>query len=916
VIDHSLVLRFAAVDAAGNVETPAHSVAFVVDEVSPAVSAVDPADASSDVSLDAQIAVSFSEPIAPASAAGALVLDPPIAGSVVVGESGISLSPAASLQTFRRYTGTVLGTVTDLAGNPLGADHVWSFRTVPPRGSRVSVDTSAAVKSPKMVFWSNGGLALWISNDGNGDVLRYALYAGATQTWSAPLVLAEDVRVFDVALNPAGSDAMVVYEKGYEAWASRLVRATGAWDAPVAIAASSVDDLVIAAGWDGYGVAWDGGSANRFRRYSYAAPGWQPTVDVFTGYTSRVRLAGSGVGYAMGWTVDWPEKSSVTVCFGSGASCTFGAATDLGDPAQRDFWLSLSSLGPTAATGTYLATWAASVPTGHIIKGRVFAGTASTGTWQAEMNVDPTVSGGSESVIATNGTGFAVAWSRNGNLFGATVTKPAASWTSAAPLALESRPGACEAPSIAATGTAYLVGYRCDDAGVFDVRASSFNGSLATPFPAALDTSTDAEHPVVATTPSGARVGWVQRQGGFEQLANRTYASASGFSLLELVTTAPLRGTAEGPPKLASSPLAGEVLVWRQYDGGAFKLMAASGVAGVFSAPVELFPDCDVFDLATNGTTFMVVAKSGQFVYAIERADGAWRTPTSLTAAYVLSGVAIASNGQGYLALTAQYGDGQTTRAESLYAVVHDGSSWGTPQLVETADGSVHTGMPIAAVANGDGYAATWAQYDGVSWSGTLRTEVRVLEGGSWGHAASFATGNSRAALASDGTGYAIFFAGPVRASTFDGAAWSALDTIANVGGNEIAAAGDAGRYAVAWRLGYSGPTSISTMVRRGSSWGAPEVLADGTDLGVPSIAWTAAEDPLVVWSERLGAGLRLRASVLAADGADGPWPVALEERDAWEPFVGADAGRYAIGWLAANAVEPAIADVHFATGF
>jgi hypothetical protein len=103
------------------------------DSTPPAVVATSPAADAADVDPAASIAVFFSEDMDPASvnvASFALVDGVErVPGTVSASGPGAALTAAAPLRPGARYTAVVMTGARDRAGNPLPAEHAWSFTT-------------------------------------------------------------------------------------------------------------------------------------------------------------------------------------------------------------------------------------------------------------------------------------------------------------------------------------------------------------------------------------------------------------------------------------------------------------------------------------------------------------------------------------------------------------------------------------------------------------------------------------------------------------------------------------------------------------------------------------------------------------------------------------------------------------------
>lgn len=102
------------------------------DTTPPRVSSHSPADGAAGVALNAHIAMSFSEPMDVASVEGAFVLTrgaTVVPGRLAYIGQAAAFTPDAPLAPQATYVATLRRAATDLAGNPLAVDHVWSFST-------------------------------------------------------------------------------------------------------------------------------------------------------------------------------------------------------------------------------------------------------------------------------------------------------------------------------------------------------------------------------------------------------------------------------------------------------------------------------------------------------------------------------------------------------------------------------------------------------------------------------------------------------------------------------------------------------------------------------------------------------------------------------------------------------------------
>ncbi len=103
------------------------------DTTPPSVVSTDPLDEAIDVALDAAVDVTFSETMDPAAIDGAsftvMLGATPVPGTVSYVDETATFTPASDYPQNATLTATVTTAATDLAGNPLPADFVWTFQT-------------------------------------------------------------------------------------------------------------------------------------------------------------------------------------------------------------------------------------------------------------------------------------------------------------------------------------------------------------------------------------------------------------------------------------------------------------------------------------------------------------------------------------------------------------------------------------------------------------------------------------------------------------------------------------------------------------------------------------------------------------------------------------------------------------------
>jgi N-acetylneuraminic acid mutarotase len=136
VVEGNNRITVTASDPSGNIGTASITISRSADATPPAVVSTTPADGETNVSLYDPLLVRFSESVDPASVStGSFTLvsfgGAPVNGAVSVSQTGLEVSfdPASSLDWNQSFTATLTTAITDLSGNPLGADYSWTFQT-------------------------------------------------------------------------------------------------------------------------------------------------------------------------------------------------------------------------------------------------------------------------------------------------------------------------------------------------------------------------------------------------------------------------------------------------------------------------------------------------------------------------------------------------------------------------------------------------------------------------------------------------------------------------------------------------------------------------------------------------------------------------------------------------------------------
>ena len=119
------------------VATGAHTWTFTTanapDTTPPSVSSTNPADDALGVTVNAPVTATFSEAVAPATVTTTSFTlragTTSVAGSVSANGATVTFTPTSALPYNTACTATLASTITDLAGNRLGASYSWTFTT-------------------------------------------------------------------------------------------------------------------------------------------------------------------------------------------------------------------------------------------------------------------------------------------------------------------------------------------------------------------------------------------------------------------------------------------------------------------------------------------------------------------------------------------------------------------------------------------------------------------------------------------------------------------------------------------------------------------------------------------------------------------------------------------------------------------
>ena len=128
---YTVTIGTGAKDDSGNSLTGEYGWSFTTEDITaPEVASVAPLDGSTNVEVNTDITVTFSEGMDQASVQSAFSTSPSIEGTFSWSGSTLTFTPLSGLGSLVNYTLTIGSGAADLAGNSLSTPYTWSFTTV------------------------------------------------------------------------------------------------------------------------------------------------------------------------------------------------------------------------------------------------------------------------------------------------------------------------------------------------------------------------------------------------------------------------------------------------------------------------------------------------------------------------------------------------------------------------------------------------------------------------------------------------------------------------------------------------------------------------------------------------------------------------------------------------------------------
>lgn len=526
-------------------------------------------------------------------------------------------------------------------------------------------------------------------------------------------------------------------------------------------------------------------------------------------------------------------------------------------------------------------------------------------------------------VVASNGAGYAVAWTEYGAGGRAVLANvfDGSSWHEdqgggISSVRLSGAGCDASAPALAGSALGYAAAWLQQDpdagttkafASIFDAGAWQVDGE-GKPAPTELGS---AQSPwstgrvAIASDGAGYAAAWIRHDGETDVVVAslRPGAVWAAPHLLESHTSN------ASWPAVASNG-AGYAFVWLQTTAGGAELRGEVFVAGSpWPADVLVAPEAQVGAapaVVASGAGYLAawIAPGATPAFSSLWSGGAWQAPERLDAETGLARpVRLVSRGA---QLAAIFPQDDASGANRIFVNRRAGGAWGTPQdLVAGTRKSTSWGGRLATARDGT-TLALWTQYR----NGVPEVVGRLNRTGEWEEPGVIASPAEDSALATDGAGFLVAWIseadGALRARRWMGGAWTD-DVRLSPPGQSISrpvASSDGHGYAVAW-MAYpiEGPTWTIEVARFvGTSWeqdGSGNVLATRVDAAGGALSPSIASNGTgycVVWqglSGNTGPFARIH------DGSSwGAAPAHLgTSTQAYPAVVASDGDGYAVAW-------------------
>jgi len=721
-------------------------------------------------------------------------------------------------------------------------------------------NTNSSSMTPQLVSNGNGFALVWREYDGTVYQLYSSLFDGTD--WSIPTIIdTEDSSAYGHQLVSNGTGYAVTWyqqQGGDNHIFARIDPDGTGWGSAVVIdnAMTSAISPRIASNGTDYAVIWQQDSPTQIGVNVYSGS-WSSatagTLDSGTYSSYGHEIVSNGDGYSVIWSeYDGTINKLLNRTYYNSGGYLWSPVADIGVATENSFSNGINSI---TSNGTgYAVSFTQYNTTDYIYNAYAVINAAGNADWGAPSLLETETGSISGSpMIVSNGSTYAALWSQYDgastyDLFSSVYS--GTGWSGGAAIEAASGPVYSSYFDLEATGSRYIATWYQELGGINDIFANVYDGGWG--LVEALETDDNgASKPTIESNPAGGlTVAWSQTGAG---VFSNHYTTASGWSGEVALTTTAFGGSSYNPTLLANGN--GQTLaVWRQYSGSQYNLYSNIHENGIWGQPQVLSTgSTGQAHTATNGSSFVVVwsENDGTFNSIYARIfDGDWSNKQEVdddslqASAYIPGineGVAVASNGNSYMLVYRQY-DGSSYH--DIFARNFDGTSWGSPQLLD--DATINTSAYSPSItSNGTGYLVLWLQYDGTfsrvfsnefngsSWEITPQLLENSGNGFNYYPSHLVSNGDSYLAVWSQYDGVAQYHA---YANFYSSGSWGTPSQLnSGTAGNQVyskpqAVHSTADNYAVVWSewVDSSSLYQVITTIYDGSVWATPTVLDDG----------------------------------------------------------------------------------------
>ncbi len=727
-----------------------------------------------------------------------------------------------------------------------------------------SISNNASM-NPQLVSNGSGFALVWREYDGTAYQLMASFFDGSS--WSTAVAMdSEDASVYDPMLATNGTGyAVTWYQQEDSSSQSRIYASISAdatsWGAAVVIdnASTAAYSPRIASNGDDYAVIWVQDSPQRIGVNVYAtswSSGTAALLDTASSYSAvNQQIVSNGDGYSVVWQkYDGTRYNVYNRTYYNSGGYSWSARADVDGSINAAY---IGSENSIASNGTgYAVTFYRYNGTAYDAYAVINA--AGDNSWGAATLLESeTASVNGAPIIGSNGSDYATLWSQYDgssfyDLFSSVYN--GTSWSGGAAIEAGTTPIYSGYFKLDSIGSKYVASWMQQDSSLNHIFANVYDSGWS-PTVVKIDSATSSTSiPEIEFNPNANEivVAWSETGAG---VFTSVYDDSSWSGQMDLTTEA--FGGSSYSPRLTDNGNGRTLAIWRQYSGSNYNLYANIHENGSWGIP-EVLTTGNVSSsnmyAATDGDGFTVVWSESdgtyQSIYASVFDGSDWSTKQEVDdssidgSAYLFSSAKgeeapLASNGSDYMLVYRQY-DG--SNYYNIYAVQYDGSSWGSPQVLDLASINQSANDPFIAT-NGTDYLAMWIQYDGTA----NKVYSNEFDGTSWGTAQLLEnTGNNfynyPQRLISNGTDYLAVW------SQYDGAQYRSYASFYTTGGSwstaSVLDSGTAGhqvysyptaahssgnQYAAAWQEYNGSVYEIMVTTYDGTTWLAPTSLDDGT---------------------------------------------------------------------------------------